>query len=144
MVFDVKKAFTSVSLDQARIVAELGVWSAVADGDFEESEAAALVAAVSLVPGLEDWGVPEVESLISEMTAKYSTEELIAARVTEIVQELTDPHLQRCAYQMAALCAAANGEFSDEENEFLQALQVQFEIPDDVAESLVNDAVAAL
>ena len=36
------------------------------------------------------------------------------------------------------------GEFSDEESEFLQALQVQFDIPDDVAESLVNEAIDAL
>ena len=146
MAFDVAKAFkkTPIRQDQAQIVAEIGVWSALSDGDLEENELGALVAAVALVPGLENWGVPQLETLITEMNGKYAGEGQAAARVVEIVGALTDPGLRRCAYQLAAICAAADGEFSDSESEFLQGLQLHFEIPDPDAEALVNEAVAAL
>lgn len=147
MAFDVRKAFGSAKVDkeQAKIVAELGVWAAIVDGDFdEETELAALVAAVSLIPGLEDWGVDQVAAMIEELNENYAEEGKPEERVLEIVQALTDPHLQRCAYQLAALCTAADGGFTEEESEFLQGLQEAFEIPDDVAAKLVNEAIEAL
>jgi tellurite resistance protein len=149
MPFDVRGKFQGVTwggpdpTEQPRLVAELALWSAMSDGELEDREVEQIVATVKQVPGLEGFSVADAGRMLEEMVGSFDTEDEIAERIAQVALRITDPRLRRLSYQLAALCAASDGVFSDSEEGFLELLQEVFDIGDDEADGLVDELIAA-
>jgi tellurite resistance protein len=145
MAFDVRAKFQGVGwvgedpTEQPRMVAELALWSAMSDGELEEKEVLAIVQVIRQIPALRDFSVEDAGQMLKEMVAGFDTEDAISNRIADLALGIQDPALRRLSYQLAALCAASDGEFSEAESGFLELLQEVFELDDAESEQLVTE-----
>jgi tellurite resistance protein len=126
---------------EPRLVAELALWSATADGVLDQQDVEELAGLLRQLPGLEGFDVDEAMRLVDAMACTYTTEESIAARVTEIALAIHSAEARRASYQLALWSAARDGHFSEEEVSFLESLQECLEISDEEAEALLHQII---
>jgi len=144
MAFSVKRAFEQANWneaddDQPWAVAELALWAATSDDEIEDHEVRTIVETLRGVPGLGDFSSEDAQEIIDDMEG-FSTEESVQARIAELAGAIVDPTLRRVTWQLAAYCAASDGELSVEEEDFLEYLQDAFDIDDEEAEALFHEA----
>jgi tellurite resistance protein len=145
MAFDVRSKFQGVGwvgkdpTEQPRMVAELALWSAMSDGELEEKEVHAIVQTIREIPALHEFSVDDASQMLAEMVAGFTTEDAIADRIADLALSIEDAKLRGLSYQLAALCAASDGEFTEAESAFLELLQEVFELSDEDAERLVSE-----
>lgn len=144
MAFSVKRAFEQATWnesddDQPWAVAELALWAATSDDEIEDHEVRTIVETLRGVPGLGDFSPEDAQEIIDEMEG-FGTEEAVQARIAELAGAIVDPTLRRVTWQLAAYCAASDGELSAEEEDFLEYLQDAFDIDDEEAEALFHEA----
>lgn len=144
MSFSVKRAFehaqwNAADDDQPWAVAELALWAATSDDEIEDHEVRTIVETLRSVPGLDDFAEEDAQELIDEMEG-FTTEEAVQARIAQLAGAIIDPTLRRVTWQLAAYCCASDGELSPEEEDFLEYLQDAFDIDDEEAEALFQEA----
>lgn len=144
MGFNVRNAFEGASWDasddeQPWAVAELALWAATSDDEIEDHEVRTIVDTLRAVPGLNDFSVEDAQGIVDEMEG-FTTEDAVQSRIAELSAAITDPSLRRVTWQLAAYCAASDGELSPEEEDFLEYLQDSFDIDDEEAEALFHEA----
>lgn len=144
MAFSVKGAFEQAQWDESDeeqpwAVAELALWAATSDDEIEDHEVRTIVQTLRSVPGLTDFTEEDAQEIVDEMEG-FSTEEAVQARIAELAGAISDATLRRVTWQLAAYCAASDGELSAEEEDFLEYLQDAFDIDDEEAEALFHEA----
>ncbi|MEZ4395093.1 MAG: tellurite resistance TerB family protein [Polyangiales bacterium] len=144
MAFSVKGAFEQARWDESDeeqpwAVAELALWAATSDDEIEDHEVRTIVQTLRSVPGLTDFTEEDAQEIVDEMES-FATEEAVQARIAELAGAITDATLRRVTWQLAAYCAASDGELSAEEEDFLEYLQDAFDIDDEEAEALFHEA----
>lgn len=144
MAFSVKGAFEQAQWDESDeeqpwAVAELALWAATSDDEIEDHEVRTIVQTLRSVPGLTDFTEEDAQEIVDEMEG-FGTEEAVQARIAELAGAITDATLRRVTWQLAAYCAASDGELSAEEEDFLEYLQDAFDIDDEEAEALFHEA----
>lgn len=143
MTYSVRQSFSEIRdedllTDQGVRVAELALWSATSDGEVEPHELDGIVSTIQQVPGLSDFDEDDARALLDEMAA-YDTEASVTARVHALARGITEPGLRRAAFQLAVYCASSDGEFSEDEADFLEWLAGAFGFDDATADALVRE-----
>lgn len=146
MPFDPRTAFEPVvwsadNDDQPWYVAELALWSATSDSVVEDHEVSAVVATLRQIEALADFTESEAQQILDEME-RYTSAYAINDRITALATHITDPTLRRVSYQLAAYCAASDGELSRDEVDFLHFLQEAFGLSDAEAETLFREVTS--
>jgi tellurite resistance protein len=126
---------------EPRLVAELALWSATVDGVVEPDEVLGLAELLRDLPGLEGFDDAEAQRTMDAMAATYATDDAIADRIAEISQAIDSVPLRRASYQLALWCAARDGKFTEDELDFLQALQDTLGISDEDADALLHATI---
>lgn len=144
MAFNVRNAFERASWsdgddDQPWAVAELALWAATSDDEIEDHEIKTIVETIKAIRGLEDFSADDAHEIIDDMEG-FETDEAVQGRIAALAGSIVDPTLRRVTWQLAAYCAASDGELSAEEEDFLEYLQDEFDIDDDEAETLFHEA----
>lgn len=144
MAFNVRNAFERASWseaddDQPWAVAELALWAATSDDEIEDHEVRTIVETIRAIRGLEDFSADDAHEIIDDMEG-LETDAAVQGRIAELARSITDPVMRRVTWQLAAYCAASDGELSAEEEDFLEFLQDEFDIDDEEAEALFHEA----
>lgn len=144
MAFNVRSAFEKAAWtpgddDQPWAVAELALWAATSDDEIEDHEVKTIVETIRGIHGLEDFSADDAHEIIDDMEG-FDTDEAVQGRIAALARSILDPALRRVTWQLAAYCAASDGELSVEEEDFLEYLQDEFDIDDEEAEALFHEA----
>jgi len=146
MPFDPRTAFDPIAWpadndDQPWYVAELALWSATSDSVVEDHEIAAVVTTLRQIKALENFSEAEAQQILDEME-QYSSAYAVNDRITALATHITDPTLRRVCYQLAAYCAASDGELTRDEEDFLHFLQEAFALSEAEADTLFREVTS--
>ena len=146
MPFDPRTAFDPIAWptdneDQPWYVAELALWSATSDSIVEDHEIDAVVSTLRQIKALADFSREDAEEILEEME-RYTSAYAVNDRITALAPHITDPTLRRVSYQLAAYCAASDGELTRDEEDFLHFLQEAFGFTDAEADGLFREVTS--
>ena len=141
----VRRSFNEISAEdllteQGVRVAELALWSATSDGLVEAHELNGIVATIRQVPGLGDFDEDDAKALLEHME-EFDDDAKVAARLHALAAGITEQGLRRAAFQLAGYCASSDGEFSDDETDFLEWLASAFDLDPDAAEAMITEVI---
>lgn len=145
MAYNVRHSFNEIRAEdllteQGLSVAELALWSATSDGLVEQHELEGIVSTIRQVPGLADFDEDDAKALLEEM-AELDSDDAVTARLHSLAAGITEPGLRRAAFQLAVYCASSDGEFSQDETDFLEWLASAFGFAPEAAEALVLEVI---
>jgi tellurite resistance protein len=126
--------------EQGVRVAELALWSATSDGLVEAHELNGIVATIRQVPGLGDFDEDDAKALLEHM-AEFDDDAKVTSRLHALAAGITEQGLRRAAFQLAVYCASSDGEFSEDETNFLEWLASAFDLDPDAAEAMITEVI---
>ena len=92
------------------------------------------------VPGLGDFDEDDAKALLEDM-AEFDEYAKVTARLHALAAGITEQGLRRAAFQLAVYCASSDGEFSEDETDFLEWLASAFDLDPNAAEALILEVI---
>jgi tellurite resistance protein len=146
MPFNIRDAFQNItweSEDQPGLVAELGLWAAMSDGDIEDREITQVVEIIRQLPGQAGFTTTTARQILQRILDSISTENRAVARIKHVTAQLQTPDLRRLAYQLAVVCTAQDRMFTETESDFLEGLRESFGLDAAEAKRLIDEVIGA-
>jgi tellurite resistance protein len=130
---------TQVTLEPQVAIAIIGIFSSCADGDgFGHEEDYALGEMLSSVSGFEDYSEEDYVELYNRAIAVIN-EEGSETAFTQAIASLSNKDYREAAYVTALTVMAVDGEWPEEEENFLAELQETLKISATRAEEIIDE-----
>lgn len=132
---------TQVTLEPQLAIAVIGIFSSSADGEgFAHEEDYALGEMLCSVSGFEDYSEEEYVELYNRAIAVIN-EEGSEEAFTQAIASLSNKDYREAAYVTALTVMAVDGEFPEEEEDFLAELQEALKISATRAEEIIDEVL---
>jgi tellurite resistance protein len=132
---------TQVTLEPQVAIAVIGIFSSLADGDeLGHEEDYALGEMLCSVSGFEDYSEDDYVELYNRAIAVIN-EEGSGEAFTQAIASLPNKDYREAAYVTALTVMAVDGEFPEEEEDFLAELQEALKISDKKAEEIIDEVL---
>ncbi|MBN2197440.1 MAG: tellurite resistance TerB family protein [Polyangiaceae bacterium] len=108
-----------------------------ADGNFDDEEAAVLIAAANSLPEFKDTTEQQFQGMIGDakkLVRKYENPQASVAALGQI----STPALKQKAFLLAAEIALASGDVDEDEDAMLEAMQRVLGLDDATAKTIIN------
>ncbi|AFY99317.1 tellurite resistance TerB family protein [Calothrix sp. PCC 6303] len=130
---------TQVTLEPEVAIAVVGIFSSLADGDeLGHEEDYALGEMLCSVSGFEDYSEEDYVNLYNRAIAVIN-EEGAEEAFTQAIGSLPNKNYREAAYVTAVTVVSIDGEFPEEEEDFLAGLQEALKISDTRAEEIIDE-----
>ncbi len=134
---------TQVTLQPDVAIAVIGISSAFADGEeLGHEEDYALGEILSSISGFENYSEQDYVELYNQAIAVINSEGWEEA-LTQAVGSLPNKDYREAAYITALTVIAVDGEFPEEEENFLTGLQESLKISDERAQKIMDEVLGA-
>ncbi|UBF23940.1 tellurite resistance TerB family protein [Kovacikia minuta CCNUW1] len=135
---------TQVALSPEVAIAAIGLFSAFADGEFDDdAESYALGEMLSSIDLYEDYSEEDFAALGNEI-ANLIREEGVESVVGQAISTARDEEIEEATFVVALMVVAADGEVPEEEQEYInnlcQALGISEERANEIIDEIFSDA----